>query len=156
MITNDTKALQKCANSEKETCSLSLNSQNDFQVESLKKQQIMATTRIKGGPAFVPLGASLIAPLSKPEHLSGAETRKRAAKDRLEVNFVFYFILKLNNLKMQRCAEASERLKAILLPAGSKRTASQSIPECQDEPKLKVFKKNLLVVFYCYFLRFLR
>lgn len=39
---------------------------------------------------------------------------------------------------MQRCAEASERLKTILLPAGSKRVASQANIENQDEPQSKV------------------
>lgn len=49
---------------------------------------------------------------------------------------------------MQKCAEVSERLRAILLPTGSKRTASRTDFQGQDEPHLKVFcYDNWVVIF---------
>lgn len=93
---------------------------NRFMRESRQKEQQKARRRRERAsqpPQYMPYNAKLIAPQAKPTRLSGAETRKLAAEDRLE---------------MQRCAEATAKLRSILIPAGRKRPASDEPPLIND------------------------
>lgn len=58
--------------------------------KALEEAESTHSSSVKGGPSFVPINSNLIAPLSsKPVYMSGAETRRQAARDRIEVNFYY-------------------------------------------------------------------
>jgi len=92
--------------------------------DSRQKEQQKARRRRERAaqpPQYMPYNAKLIAPQAKPVHLSGAETRKLAAEDRLEME-----------QERKRCEEATAKLKAILIPAGSRKRPASDEPDVPE------------------------